>query len=206
MCGLSPAGPSSGTAISCSNLPVRPKRSRRSSSSAIPTLSTRRSSLGRLVVSAYRSSRTSMSHRGPESTTTRVQFRAYAEPMTSAAIAALIAVLALGFVEGMRRFYPARRTWLRIRSRHGRRAARLLALLLLALVVAWIAASSLLDKFWYEVALDALPYAFVSVALLRIPSSLRVIGKRMREYERSMGEDPDAGIDGEGDGPTAIAL
>ena len=142
--------------------------------------------------------------------------------MTSAALAALIAVLALGFVEGMRRFYPARRTWLRIRSRHGRRAARamrerieaaadgraprLLALLLLALVVAWIAASSLLDKFWYEVALDAFPYAFVSVALLRVPSSLRVIGERMREYEKSMGEDPDADIDGEGQGPTAIAL
>ena len=142
--------------------------------------------------------------------------------MTSAAIAALIAVLALGFVEGMRRFYPARRTWLRIRSRHGRRAARamrmrleaaadsrspkLLAIVLLALVAAWIAASSLLDKFWYEVALDALPYAFVSIALLRVPSSLRLIGERMREYERSVGEDPDRDFDGEGDGPTAIAL
>jgi hypothetical protein len=86
------------------------------------------------------------------------------------------------------------------------RAPRLLAFLLLALVVAWIGASSLLDKYWYEVALDALPYAFVSIALLRVPSSLRVIGERMREYERSLGEDPDGDLDGEGDGPTAIAL
>jgi hypothetical protein len=149
---------------------------------------------------------------------------AYPRRVASGVLAGLIAVLALGFVEGMRRFYPARQTWLRIRSRHGRRAARamrerfeaaadrrsprVLALVLVALVGLWIAASSLLDKYWYEVAVDALPYAFVSIALLRVPSTLRTIAERMREYERSIGEDPDRDLDDDqdGGGPAEIAL
>jgi hypothetical protein len=145
--------------------------------------------------------------------------------MTTAAIAALIAVLVLGIVEGLRRFYPAYQTWRRLRSRHGRRAVRamrerfeaastrrtprILALILLGLVVVWVAVSSLLDKYWYEVALDSLPYAFVSIALLRMPGALRAVAERMREFERSVGEDPDRDLDdldgGDG-GPTAVAL
>jgi hypothetical protein len=139
----------------------------------------------------------------------------------TATLAALIAVLALGFVEGMRRFYPARTTWARLRSRHGRRAVRamrerieaasasrsprVMAAVLLALVAAWIAAAPLLDKRWYEVALDSLPYAFVSLAFLRAPSTLRVIANRMRDYERDAGEDPDQDLDS-GDGTDVIAL
>ncbi len=142
--------------------------------------------------------------------------------MTSASIAALIAVLALGIVEGMRRFYPARDTWWRLRRRHGRRAVRamrerfeaaarrrtprVLALLLAALVVVWVALSSLLDKHWYEVALDSLPYAFVAIALLRIPGAMTAMAERMRDFEREAGEDPDADIDEQGGGPSAVAL
>jgi hypothetical protein len=143
--------------------------------------------------------------------------------VTTAGIAALIAVLALGVVEGLRRFYPARETWRRLRSRHGRRAVRAMrerfeaaaarrtprVLAFILLVVGWVAASSLLDKYWYEVALDALPYAFVSIALLRIPGALRAIAARMREFERSVGEDPDKDyddLDGGDGGPTALAL
>ncbi|MGH2788156.1 MAG: hypothetical protein ACRDJV_09630 [Actinomycetota bacterium] len=141
--------------------------------------------------------------------------------MTTAAVAALTAVLALGFVEGMRRFYPARATWARLRSRHGRRAVRamrerfetaaasrlprVLAIVLLALVAIWMAAAPVLDKRWYEVALDSLPYAFVSVALLRTRGTLRVIAQRMRDYERDAGEDPDEDLDF-GDGTDVIAL
>jgi hypothetical protein len=142
--------------------------------------------------------------------------------VTSASIAALIAVLALGIVEGMRRFYPARDTWWRLRRRHGRRAVRamrerfeaaarrrtprVLALLLAALVVVWVALSSLLDKHWYEVALDSLPYAFVAIALLRIPGAMTAMAERMRDFEREAGEDPDADIDEQGGGPSAVAL
>jgi hypothetical protein len=145
--------------------------------------------------------------------------------VTTAAVAALISVLALGVVEGLRRFYPARQTWRRLRSRHGRRAVRAmrkrfeataarrtpraLALVLLLLVAVWVATSSLLDKYWYEVALDSLPYAFVSIALLRIPGALRAMAERMREFERSVGEDPDKefdDLDGGDGGPTAVAL
>jgi hypothetical protein len=145
--------------------------------------------------------------------------------VTTAAISALIAVLALGVVEGMRRFYPARETWRRLRSRHGRRAVRamrkrfeaaaarrtprLLAIVLMALVIVWIAVSSLLDKYWYEVALDSMPYAFVAVALVRTPGALRKIAERMREFERSVGEDPDReldDLDGGDGGPTAVVL
>jgi hypothetical protein len=140
--------------------------------------------------------------------------------MASGAVAALIAGLAWAFVEGIRLFYPARQTWMRIRSRHGRRAARamrerfeaaaskrtprILALILLALVGVWIASSSLLDKRWYEVVADVLPYAFVSIALLRVPPALRAIAERMRNYEKDHGEDPDRPYEDEG--PTALAL
>jgi hypothetical protein len=141
--------------------------------------------------------------------------------MTTGGVAALIAALVLGFVEGMRRFYPAPQTWVRIRSRHGRRAARAmrerleaaassrtpraLAMVLLALVAVWIASASLLDKRWYEVVADVLPYAFVSIALLRVPPALRTIAQRMRDYERDVGEDPDRSFEDD-EGPTELAL
>src|ERR671919_1504457 len=142
--------------------------------------------------------------------------------MTSGAIAALIGVLVLGFVEGLRRFYPARRTWLRMRRLRGRLAVRLLreryeraaahraprrlAVALVVLVIAWVASASWLDKRWYEVALDVLPYVFVGLALVRTPGALRAIGERMKEYEREQGEDPDKDLYDEGPGAGEIAL
>lgn len=143
--------------------------------------------------------------------------------MTTAVIASLVGGLAWAFVEGLRRFYPSKATWLRIRSRHGRRAARKmrerfeqsaergtprwLAVALVVLVGAWIASASLLDKRWWEVVLDVLPYVFVGGAFLRMPSMMRKIAERMREYERDIGEDPDRDIDDEDGGPVAeIAL
>lgn len=141
--------------------------------------------------------------------------------MASAVVAALIATLVLGFVEGMGRFYPAHRTWIRLRSRHGRRAiramrerlertaeaktGRTLALVLLGLVFLWLATAGLLDKRWYEVLLDVTPYLFIVVAFLRVPAVLGMIAERMKEYERDFGEDPDHGLE-DGGGPTAIAL
>jgi hypothetical protein len=84
---------------------------------------------------------------------------------------------------------------------------RLLALALLALVIGWVASASLLDKRWYEVVMDVLPYSFVCLLMVRMPVILSRIAKRMRDYERSVGEDPDVPIiDQEGDGPTALAL
>jgi hypothetical protein len=143
--------------------------------------------------------------------------------MTSGFIASSIAALALAFAEGLGLFYPARKTWVRLRSLHGRRAVRamrerleatarnnlprLLALALLALVIGWVASASLLDKRWYEVVMDVLPYCFVCVLMVRVPVILSRIAKRMRDYERGVGEDPDVPIiDQEGDGPTALAL
>lgn len=144
--------------------------------------------------------------------------------MTSAVIAVLIAGLALAFVEGLGHFYPAKKTWWRLRRTHGRTAVRamrerveamagrrtpsVLAEILLGLLVVWIAISPLLDKRWYEVAVDAFPYVFVGIALLRSRPSLRAIAERMKEYEREAGEDPDKPLfDDGGDGdPTAIAL
>ena len=144
--------------------------------------------------------------------------------MASAVIAVLIAGLTLAFVEGLGYFYPARKTWMRLRSQNGRAAVRamreriedlasrrtpsLLAELLLGLLIVWVAAAPLLDKRWYEVAIDALPYAFVGLALLRSRPSLRAIAERMKGYERETGEDPDKPFfDDGGDGdPTAIAL
>ena len=147
--------------------------------------------------------------------------------MTSAIIAALLAVLVLGFVEGLGRFYPALQTWRRLRVANGNRAVRKmrerfessaenktprkLALVMMILVVVWIGTASLLDKRWYEVVADVLPWVVVGVALFRTPKILGAIGERMREYEKEVGEDPDADVndlfDGGGDGgPTAIAL
>ena len=143
--------------------------------------------------------------------------------MTSGFIASTIAALALGFAEGLGRFYPARKTWIRLRSLHGRRAVRamrerleatarrrlprILALALLGLVIAWIASASLLDKRWYEVIMDVLPYCFIVIIMVRAPVILRSIAERMKDYERGVGENPDAPlIDHGGDGPTALAL
>lgn len=141
--------------------------------------------------------------------------------MTSAIIASFAAVAALGFLEGLGRFYPARRTWWRLRRTRGRSAvvlmrarieragdphvARRLAAVMFALVLVWIGASSLLDKRWHEVLLDVMPYLIVSVALLRSPYVMRSVAERMKEYEKDAGEDPDAPLPGE-DGPTAVAL
>jgi hypothetical protein len=140
----------------------------------------------------------------------------------SAVVASLIAALALGFFEGLGRFYPARDAWWRLRrarGRHNLRAMRerfeataergvprRLALVLLALVVAWVAGASLLDKRWYEVVFDVLPYVIVMAALLRTPRVLRSIAERMKGYERQAGEDPDAELEEDDEGPSEIAL
>lgn len=139
--------------------------------------------------------------------------------MTSALIASFAAVVALGFLESLGRFYPARKTWWRLRRTRGRSAvvlmrarceraadphlARLLASLLIALVVVWIGVASLLDKRWHEVVFDVTPYVIVSIALLRTPRMLRLVADRMKEYEKDAGEDPDEEL---GDGPEVLAL
>lgn len=141
--------------------------------------------------------------------------------MTTALIASFAAVVAFGFLEGLGRFYPARKTWWRLRRTRGRsavvlmrarceraadpRLARRLASVLLALVVAWIGAASLLDKRWHEVVFDVAPYLIVCVALLRTPRAMRSIAERMKQYERDAGEDPDEADRGE-DGPEVLAL
>ena len=86
-----------------------------------------------------------------------------------------------------------------------RRAPMRLVELLLALVIIWIAIAGWLDKEWYEVALDALPYIFVLVAIIRTPGTLFAIGERMRNYEKEVGEDPDARPEDES-GPSEFAL
>lgn len=143
--------------------------------------------------------------------------------MTTALVAALIAVLVLGFVEGLRGFYPSRTTWRRLRRTRGRLAVRLmreryeaaaergrprLVLELLAgLVIIWVAVASLLDKRWYEVVTDILPYLIVGAALFRLPGALTAIAERMKTYEREAGEDPDEDWREGGDGgPAAVAL
>ncbi len=70
-----------------------------------------------------------------------------------------------------------------------RRSPRVLALLLLVLMGTWIAAASLLDKRWYEVVADVLPYAIVGVALLRVPPAMSAIAERMKEFEHEVGDD-----------------
>lgn len=143
--------------------------------------------------------------------------------MTSALVAALVSVLAFGFVEGLRGLYPSRPTWQRLRRTRGRLAVRLmreriealaargkprLVLELLAgLVIIWIAIASLLDKRWYEVVTDILPYLIVGAAVFRLPGALHAVAERMKTYEREAGEDPDEDWREEGDGgPAVIAL
>lgn len=142
--------------------------------------------------------------------------------MNTAIVASLTAALALGLVEALGRFYPAKRTWLRLRSKHGRRAVwamrarfeqtatrrapRVLALVLLGLVLGWVASASLLDKRWYEVVFDVTPYLIVDVALIRTPVALRRSAERMKRYEDEHGDDPQREIAGGNGDPTAIAL
>ncbi len=146
-----------------------------------------------------------------------VSQKRYARGVGSGILAALVGLVALGFIESLGRFYPARDAWWRLRRLHGRRAvratrerfeaaaasgtARLLAAALLALVVVWVTVvRGILDKSWFEVTTDVLPYLVVSAALLRTPFILRAIARRMREYERQAGEDPDQPLDKDGDG------
>jgi hypothetical protein len=143
--------------------------------------------------------------------------------MATGVVAALVAALSLGLVEGLGRFYPARETWWRLRRQHGRRAVwgmrkrfeaaaekrapRILAFILFVLMVAWVASASLLDKRWHEVLLDVTPYAIVDAALLLSPYSLRRSAERMKKYEEEAGDDPEKDLgDGEAGGPQAIAL
>ncbi len=143
--------------------------------------------------------------------------------MTTALVAALVAVLVLGVVVGLRGFYPSRATWVRFRRTRGRLAVRLmrerfeaaaargkprLVLELLAgLVIIWIAVASLLDKRWYEVVTDILPYLIVGAAVFRLPGALTAVAERMKTYERDAGEDPDEDWrDGGDGGPAVIAL
>lgn len=139
--------------------------------------------------------------------------------MTSGLYAAVTSAMAVVFVEALRKYYPSRETWRRFRRARGRWATRMmrerfeaaahhrtsrgLVLVLLAIVIVWIAASSLLDKRWYEVLFDVSPYVVVGAALLRTPGALRAVADRMREYERSVGEDPDSDLD---PGPDSVAL
>ena len=95
----------------------------------------------------------------------------------------------------------------RLEGAAGGRAARRLAVVLIGLVIGWIASASLLDKRWYEVALDVVPYAIVAAALLRAPYILACIAERMKVFERQAGEDPDSEPEEEGgEGPQAISL
>lgn len=139
--------------------------------------------------------------------------------MDSAIVAIGTAFLAWAFVEGLGSFYPSKAAWLRIRSRHGRRAARAmrmrfeagaergtprwLTIVLVVMVGGWIASASLLDKRWWEVVLDVAPYALVGAAFLRIPKMMRKVADRMRRYEKDLGEDPDSDLD-DGDGGVAV--
>ena len=147
--------------------------------------------------------------------------------MASGILAALLAVFIWGCVEAFGGFYPSRPTWVKLRMRRGRlatrrmrerfeagagrKSSRRLAFLLLVFLIAWVASASLLDKRWYEVVADAAPSLIVIFALLRVPGAMGAIGERMREYEKSAGEDPDAPLDDPPgpppeDGPTELAL
>jgi hypothetical protein len=142
--------------------------------------------------------------------------------MPSGALAAVIASLFLAFVEALARIYPARETWWRLRRERGRpavramrerfeatagmRAPRVLAGVLLAMVVVWVGLGSVFDKRWHEIVLDVVPYLIVSAALLRMPSALGAVGKRMKDYERQAGDDPDSRRRREEGGNGAIAL
>jgi hypothetical protein len=143
--------------------------------------------------------------------------------MASGILASLIGVLALGFIEGVRRFYPTHATWMKLRRVNGRRAVRamrkrfeamaahrttrLLALTVVLLVPAvWIGSISLLHSRWYEALIDVSPYAFVAVALLRTPGALRSVAARIKEYEKNAGDDTEDEDDRGDDGPAEIAL
>ncbi|MEA2499164.1 MAG: hypothetical protein QOH26_1569 [Actinomycetota bacterium] len=137
-------------------------------------------------------------------------------------VATVAALLAFGFLEALRGFYPARPTWWRMRRARGRdavrrtrerleeaagrQAPRILTTVLLCLLIIWVATASLLDKRWYEVVADAAPSLIVMLTLQRIPSTLRLVAERMKKYEREAGDDPDAPLDGGDGGATAIAL
>ncbi len=92
----------------------------------------------------------------------------------------------------------------RIEGAASQRSPRVLAIVLGVLMAAWIASASLMDKRWYEVVWDVMPYAFVGAALMRAPVIFRKIAARMKRYEDEYGGLPEAD---EGDGgATAVAL
>jgi hypothetical protein len=140
--------------------------------------------------------------------------------MGTSYVAAAMALAALGFLELFGRIYPARELWWRMRRARGREPLRkireryegaagrrtplVLAVVMVALIAAWVATSSLLDKRWYEVVADLMPAGIVAIALLRTRAILRRVAERMKVYEREAGDEPDAPLDGEG--PSAIAL
>lgn len=141
--------------------------------------------------------------------------------MTSAFVATVAALLAWTFVEITGRSYPSRQTWRRLRLRGGlasvrkfreriedaaaSRAPRRLAEVLIGLVIVWVAAASLLDKRWWEVALDLTPHLVVAAVLLRTPAVLSSIAERMKDHERAAGLDPDEDLPGDA-GPAAAVL
>jgi len=87
------------------------------------------------------------------------------------------------------------------------RVPRAAAVALLGLVLGWVASKSLLDKTWWEVVADVLPYGFICIVLVRASAILKRVADRMKGYERDRGEDPDVPLaDQDGDGPSAIAL
>ena len=124
-------------------------------------------------------------------------------------VAAFVAAIAWMFVEIFARLYPSRETWARLRLEHGRsgvqslrerieaaartRAARYVLLAMGTLVIAWVASASLLDKRWWEVVLDLLPYVIIGGAVLRAPGALRSVAARMRAYEQASGDDQGPG-------------
>ena len=138
--------------------------------------------------------------------------------MGTSFVAAVMALAALGFLELFGRIYPARELWWRLRRARGRESVRkmreryewgaahraplILAMVVIAMVAAWIATSSLLDKRWYEVVTDSLPSVVVAIALLRTRPILRHVAERMKVYEREAGDEPDSPEAG----PTALAL
>lgn len=145
--------------------------------------------------------------------------------MASGILAAVLAVFVWACVEAFGGFYPSRPIWVRLRRRRGRGAvrrmrerfeagigrgpARQLALFLIGLIVLWASVASFMHKRWYEVVADAAPSLIVTLALLRVPGAMAAIGGRMREYELSAGEDPDAPLDDDppaDEGPSELAL
>lgn len=143
--------------------------------------------------------------------------------MRTAVPAGIIGVMVLAFIEGLRRYYPARQTWARLRRARGRRSMRAmrerfeaaslrktpvaLAFILLAVVpMIYIASVAGLDDEWYEAAATVLPYAFVAVALLRTPGALARVAERMKDYEQQAGDEPDREEEPEGGDADVLAL